>query len=109
MTNRDFWLTDLDAWTKLLIPVKTGRMVSGAARNFIREAPVTCCLTDCFFRIFRTVEITITHHSKFVLGAWPLRPHSGCGTAYGMPTDSQSRRLCTGSDTSRFESVDSEK
>jgi len=68
MTNRDFWLTDLDAWTKLLIPAKTGRMVSGAARNFIREAPVTCCLTDCFFRIFRTVEITITHHSKFVLG-----------------------------------------
>jgi len=97
-----FWLTDQDARTKLLIPAKTGHMVNGAARNFIREGSVTCCLTDCSFRTFRTVEINMKHQWKILAslfwGAWPLRPHSGCATAYGMPTDSQSRRLCIGSD-----------
>jgi len=58
---------------------------SGAARNFVREGPVTWRTSHCSFRLFSNswywYKAPAKNLSQLVSGGtWPLRPHSGCST-----------------------------
>ena len=47
-------------------------VICGAARNFVREGPVTWRSFDCSFRLYVSSDCSFR--------AWPLRPYSGCAT-----------------------------